>query len=129
LTLWHYAHAVPRRLHRLDAESVTLLRIALITCCLGWVIGCGDAESNHGQKPTTRGVGGAGGSGGDASLPAGLAEPPDGDLVLWYQRPATTWESQGLPIGNGRMGGMVFGGLDSDRVQFNEKSLLRRICG
>ncbi len=43
-------------------------------------------------------------------------------LMLWYDKPATAWE-QALPIGNGRMGAMIFGGVDKDRIQFNESTL------
>ncbi len=43
--------------------------------------------------------------------------------VLWYDTPATDWEKEALPIGNGRMGAMVFGGVDSERLQISEKSL------
>jgi alpha-L-fucosidase 2 len=43
--------------------------------------------------------------------------------VLWYDKPATDWEKEALPIGNGRIGAMVFGGVDSERVQIAEKSL------
>jgi alpha-L-fucosidase 2 len=45
------------------------------------------------------------------------------DNVLWYEQPATDWEKEALPIGNGRMGAMVFGGVDSERLQISEKSL------
>ncbi|WP_371783243.1 glycosyl hydrolase family 95 catalytic domain-containing protein [Streptosporangium subroseum] len=50
------------------------------------------------------------------------ADTPD-DLTLWYDKPATDWETQALPIGNGAMGAMVFGGVNSEQIQFNEKSL------
>jgi len=43
--------------------------------------------------------------------------------LLWYDKPATDWEKEALPIGNGRMGAMVFGGVDAERLQFAEKSL------
>ncbi|WP_313044620.1 glycoside hydrolase N-terminal domain-containing protein [Nonomuraea jabiensis] len=43
------------------------------------------------------------------------------DLTLWYDRP--DWETQALPIGNGALGAMAFGGTDTERLQFNEKSL------
>ncbi|MWV44768.1 hypothetical protein GRF59_14200 [Paenibacillus sp. HJL G12] len=46
-----------------------------------------------------------------------------GPLSLWYTQPATDWETQALPIGNGYMGGMVFGGVAQERIQFNEKTL------
>ena len=41
---------------------------------------------------------------------------------LWYDKPAANW-SEALPIGNGRLGGMVFGSPDKERIQFNEQSL------
>ena len=44
-------------------------------------------------------------------------------LELWYEAPASDWESEALPIGNGAMGAMVFGGIDQDRLQLNEKTL------
>ncbi len=49
------------------------------------------------------------------------SDPPP--MVLWYNRPATDWEKQALPIGNGRLGGMVFGGGHREHIQFNEDSL------
>ena len=42
---------------------------------------------------------------------------------LWYDKPATDWEKEALPIGNGRIGAMVFGGVESERLQISEKSL------
>ncbi|MFB4270582.1 glycoside hydrolase N-terminal domain-containing protein [Nonomuraea sp. GTA35] len=53
---------------------------------------------------------------------AGAAQTPD-DLTLWYDEPATDWETQALPIGNGPLGAMVFGGVASEQLQFNEKTL------
>ena len=44
-------------------------------------------------------------------------------LKLWYDEPATNWENHGLPIGNGYMGGMIFGGISTERIQYNEKTL------
>jgi len=43
--------------------------------------------------------------------------------LLWYDAPATDWEREALPIGNGRIGAMVFGGIAAERVQFTEKTL------
>jgi len=48
---------------------------------------------------------------------------PPGSLTLWYEQPAQNVLSAGLPIGNGRMGGMVLGGAALDRLPFNENSL------
>jgi len=42
--------------------------------------------------------------------------------VLWYDKPAVKW-TEALPVGNGRMGAMVFGGLAEERIQFNEDTL------
>lgn len=42
--------------------------------------------------------------------------------VLWYRQPAVKWE-QGLPLGNGRLGATVFGGVDKERIIYNEDSL------
>ncbi|MGR6915642.1 glycosyl hydrolase family 95 catalytic domain-containing protein [[Actinomadura] parvosata] len=53
---------------------------------------------------------------------AATAQTPD-DLTLWYDKPATDWETQALPIGNGPLGAMVFGGVASEQLQFNEKTL------
>jgi len=56
--------------------------------------------------------------------PGGVDDgPSSGRFVLWYRAPAKDWEKQALPIGNGRLGGKVFGGVETDRVQLNEDSL------
>jgi alpha-L-fucosidase 2 len=52
----------------------------------------------------------------------GVAPPPEKELVLWYRKPATKWV-EALAIGNGRLGGMVFGGVRKERIQFNEDTL------
>ncbi len=44
------------------------------------------------------------------------------DLKLWYEHAASVWE-EALPIGNGRLGAMIFGGPAVDRIQFNEETL------
>src|SRR5262245_57406295 len=44
------------------------------------------------------------------------------DLILWYRQPAARWV-EALPIGNGRLGAMVFGGVASERLQLNEDTL------
>jgi alpha-L-fucosidase 2 len=46
-----------------------------------------------------------------------------GPLSLWYDQPGTDWEREGLPIGNGAMGAVVLGGVGTERIQFNEKTL------
>ncbi len=55
-----------------------------------------------------------------ASRP-GTAQPRH-PLALWYQQPAKTW-TEALPLGNGRLGAMVFGGVEEELIQLNESSL------
>jgi alpha-L-fucosidase 2 len=43
-------------------------------------------------------------------------------MKLWYRQPAKNW-SEALPIGNGRLGGMVFGGAVNEQIQLNEDSV------
>src|SRR5262245_21534083 len=43
-------------------------------------------------------------------------------LSLWYDRPAHEWV-EALPVGNGRLGAMVFGGTANERIQFNEATV------
>jgi alpha-L-fucosidase 2 len=50
------------------------------------------------------------------------AEAPDPATVLWYTHPARKWENA-LPVGNGRLGAMVFGKTDEERIQLNEDTL------
>ena len=42
--------------------------------------------------------------------------------MLWYRQPAKVWE-EALPLGNGQLGAMVFGGVADERIQLNESSL------
>lgn len=60
----------------------------------------------------------------------GISEfTPESPLTLWYDQPATTtgvgnpWMEYSLPIGNGQLGACLFGGVDKDEIQFNEKTL------
>ena len=45
------------------------------------------------------------------------------ESTLLYTNPASDWETQALPIGNGRLGAMIFGGVATDQIQFNEETL------
>jgi hypothetical protein len=47
----------------------------------------------------------------------------NGEYTLSYKQPAKQWSAEALPIGNGRMGAMFFGGVKQERIQFNEQSL------
>ena len=54
---------------------------------------------------------------------------PDNTLTLWYNKPATLtdaankWMEYSLPIGNGQLGACLYGGIATDEIQFNEKTL------
>ncbi len=45
------------------------------------------------------------------------------DDVLWFDKPAANWEKEAFPLGNGRLGCMVFGGVPEERIQLNVDSL------
>jgi len=47
---------------------------------------------------------------------------PQHGLRLWYKQPASAWE-EALPVGNGRLGAMVFGRPDHEQIQLNEESI------
>ncbi len=51
------------------------------------------------------------------------ASAPDEPLTLWYRKPATRWETEALPVGNGRLAAMVFGGVNNERIQLNEETV------
>ena len=55
---------------------------------------------------------------GPVALPGVVAQ----NLKLWYKQPAATW-TEALPVGNGRLGAMVFGGVQEELIQLNESSL------
>jgi alpha-L-fucosidase 2 len=44
------------------------------------------------------------------------------DLKIWFNKPAACW-NEALPVGNGRLGAMVFGGIEKERIQLNEESV------
>ena len=60
-----------------------------------------------------------------APAPTAAAVPAGDPLTLWYDEPATSaqWEDRSLPIGNGAMGASVFGGVGTEQLTFNEKTL------
>jgi len=43
-------------------------------------------------------------------------------LELWYRQPANLWV-EALPVGNGHLGAMIFGGISHERIQFNEQTV------
>ena len=53
---------------------------------------------------------------------AALSFAAPSPLTLWYRQPAKLWV-EALPVGNGRLGAMVFGGAARERIQFNEDTV------
>ena len=51
-----------------------------------------------------------------------FARPSDSMTTLFYRQPAIQW-TDALPVGNGRLGAMVFGGVERERLQLNEDTL------
>lgn len=50
------------------------------------------------------------------------ATPHAPDTRLWYRQPAREW-TEALPVGNGRLGAMVFGGVETEHLQLNTDTL------
>src|SRR5687767_12151854 len=83
------------------------------------------------RRLLTVGAAGAGAaflsSGWTAPARAGSTAPPNvlaaNDLALWYDEPAGAEWLRALPIGNGRLGAMVFGNVDNERLQLNEDTV------
>ncbi|WP_181108682.1 glycoside hydrolase family 95 protein [Xanthomonas arboricola] len=79
----------------------------------------GAALAALGTAPAASAVAAPAKAAGEQSLPAVAA----GDaLQLWYREPANEWV-QALPVGNGRLGAMVWGGIAHERLQLNEDTL------
>src|SRR5579859_3991915 len=57
-----------------------------------------------------------------SSKPPAEITPSSPSMVLWYRQPAGKWV-EANPIGNGRLGGMVFGKVDTEHIQLNEDTV------
>jgi alpha-L-fucosidase 2 len=54
--------------------------------------------------------------------PEHSTDPRLGPLSMWYDEPAHQWV-EALPLGNGRLGAMVYGGVPDEHIQFNEDTV------
>src|SRR3954466_15940552 len=52
----------------------------------------------------------------------GEAEPPAQPLSVWVRQPAAHYY-ESSPVGNGRLGGMIFGGVDHEKIVLNEQTV------
>jgi hypothetical protein len=95
-----------------DVESNMKPRIIIILAALGLVLGfkSSGVAAVPNQEPSFSGEF------------TGEASPPTEPLSLWYRRPAGKWV-EALAVGNGRLGAMVFGGIERERLQLNEDTL------
>ncbi|MEN9975691.1 MAG: hypothetical protein RLZZ282_1697, partial [Verrucomicrobiota bacterium] len=59
---------------------------------------------------------------GEPAPPTRLLAPGAAATTMWYAQPATKWV-EALPVGNGRLGAMVFGGTASERINLNEQTI------
>ena len=58
-----------------------------------------------------------------ATVTAAEPEPVNVPLQTVYSKPATNWETEAMPLGNGFIGAMVFGGINADEILINEHTL------
>lgn len=58
----------------------------------------------------------------DRAVVQGGNRAPESRSLLWYKEPAKVWE-EALPLGNGHLGAMVFGGVADERIQLNDNTL------
>ncbi len=56
----------------------------------------------------------------EPSLSAGIVSPEP--CLIWFDKPAADW-NEALPVGNGRLGAMVFGGVEAEQLQLNDNTL------
>lgn len=84
----------------INVKRIVLAACVLLPCCSQWL-----EAANHA---------------GSAGSPAGWEHIRS--LTLWYRQPAAQW-TEALPIGNGRLGAMVFGGVEREHLQLNEDTL------
>ncbi len=56
------------------------------------------------------------------ALALALVTPALSEPLLWYEQPASQWV-EALPVGNGRLGAMVFGRIEDERIQLNEDTV------
>ncbi len=98
------------------------LAYAMVVCTSGWALA---AEAPRPADPKRSWI-----AAGDRRDPLreetaalrGQASRPEGRSALWYRQPAGLWV-EALPVGNGRLGAMVFGGVVHERLQLNEDTV------
>ncbi len=54
--------------------------------------------------------------------PSSFGQDLPSGMKIWFNRPAENW-NEALPVGNGKLGAMIFGGVENERLQLNEESV------
>jgi alpha-L-fucosidase 2 len=93
-------------------KFLLLCGILASSCLVGFAAASGTRKSSRSSHTVLN----------DTAALSGTAEAPTTPLTLWYRQPAREWE-EALPIGNGRLGAMVCGGVANELLQLNEDTL------
>jgi alpha-L-fucosidase 2 len=101
-----------------DCAVMAARNLLLVGLVMVWALAVVGAETPRTPRPKREGVS----SFENRVKLAGAARPAEHPLALWYRQPAGAW-TEALPVGNGRLGAMVFGGIDRERLQLNEQTL------
>jgi hypothetical protein len=80
-------------------------------------------DLNAPDMPFVIGVLGVGGRLLSFALVLTASAAADPTTTLWYDEPAVSWQHEALPIGNGRIGAMIFGKVERERIALNEETV------
>lgn len=105
-----------------DARRREALKAAALAAVAGGGAAVGFGRGDARAAAPALGADAAGASAASADGAAVAGGTSWQDLRLWYPRPATQWV-EALPLGNGRIGAMVWGGGKHERLQLNEDTL------
>ena len=96
-------------------QRLGLARLAAVTLPALALVVCGTLPSTGATAVTASAV--------HPDTASGSVDAGHPGMTLWYDEPATDWETESLPIGNGPLGASVFGGVEEEQLLFNEVSL------
>ncbi|MFR7978466.1 MAG: glycoside hydrolase N-terminal domain-containing protein [[Ruminococcus] torques] len=100
----------------------TRMKKLLAGMCAVLILPIGSAQTVLAEEP-------------EQNFPISVEKAVNQTLKLWYGSPAKIntaessggeWMQQSLPLGNGNLGNLIFGGISKERIHFNEKNTLDR---
>ena len=105
-------------------------KFTIIVCLLAAFLACNkvaaqQANARQGKSSEAR----IAGEKREVEVTGRMTWHPENRQTLWYTRPAEEWMTSALPIGNGMLGACIMGGVKTDEIQFNEKTLWRGHVG